>query len=343
VVDKRNAVIWRGVEACFERSATRSIVHVLYVDMRRRLRMRSMMLIATGSVLAVSVLAGASSGQASGMARSIPTASAALSTRELETAIGLFARFNPDLFESNEAFELGGRWLRPAFAPLQENKVVGPTTKLVNGLVSGEARELSAFVTGQDGEGTEISLYAKHEAERLVDGVALVDGGIERQTDVLVRPVPFGFSFYVQFRSASAPERVSLNSGVGCAPGGSELITRLGAGTFAVEGPSGAEVECERYSRARVPAQASPAPWDTVANYRHERRLLELAERRARRGRAEVRGVLSAATARDATGRVVPTDMSWRYDEEPVLRVHFAHGHYRYPIVVRVDLLVEAR
>jgi hypothetical protein len=56
-----------------------------------------------------------------------------------------------------------------------------------------------------------------------------------------------------------------------------------------------------------------------------------------------VRNVLSVAAARDATGRVVPTDMVWRYGEEPVLRVHCAHGHYLYPIVVRVDLLAESR
>jgi hypothetical protein len=103
------------------------------------------------------------------------------------------------------------------------------------------------------------------------------------------------------------------------------------------------EAECEPYSRSRVSAQKSIEPADTSANYRRESRLIGSATRRAKLDDATVLAVVSATSARDANGHVVPTDMAWRYDDEPVLRVYHLTRRYRYPVVVRVDFITKAR
>jgi hypothetical protein len=188
----------------------------------------------------------------------------------------------------------------------------------------------------------DFGLSSNPGAERLIDSVALIRGGIRRQTDVLIRPVPLGFSIYLQFRSEAAPERIEIEDNTVCAVTDPEFIWRLGAGTFAIEELSSVKHECQPYSRGFIPAQAPLAPSNSIANYRHEARLLTLARRFTRKDDATVIAVLSAAIARDATGRAVPTSLAWPF-EGPVLRVHHRHGHYQYPIVARLDFIGVSR
>ncbi len=187
---------------------------------------------------------------------------------------------------------------------------------------------------------TETSLADARNTERLIDSTALVEGSVQPQTDVLIRPLPLGFSFYLQFRSPAAPERVVITNNFECPSLGSEVIKRLSAGTFAIEGLSTENDECEPYSRAPLSANAPPPSYDTIANYRHEQRLLAGAGRIARAEHTTLLAVIDVSSARDAAGRSVPTDFAWRYPEEPVLRVHHVAGD-RYPIVARIDFIVE--
>jgi hypothetical protein len=290
-------------------------------------------------------------GQTEAVTQSRKPATTARSARELDDAIGLFERFNPDLLEPNQPTTVGGRRIEPAFSPLRfshEGSISDYFTHITGGLVSGEMNELQMSLN-VEGYTPDFSLPANFESsladarntERLINATALVEGAIQRQTDVLIRPVPLGFSFYLQFRSRAAPERVTISANVLCAPTGSEVIKRLGAGAFAVEGLSNFDGECAPYSRAHIPPQTAVAPTNSRANYQHEMRLLKVAQRSARENHASAIVVLSATTARDAARRAVPTDLAWRYQEEPVLRVHLAHGAYRYPIVARLDLVAE--
>ncbi len=287
-------------------------------------------------------------------AAAAPLATASVARGELDRAIALFAHFNPQLLWRNRPARLAGRFLAPGFSPLVfrgEPSFRELSTHLTGTLVSGELGELEMYLADETGTTTfgvphhlALSSPGAYDLEALVNSVAFVEGGVEPHTDVLVRPTPLGFSVYVQFRSANAPERFSIHDKVFCAPGGSELIRRVRPGTFSLELLLGeTEAECEPYSRAPVAPVAPIEPSDTVASYAHERRLITLARARARRDDASVLALVSASPARDALGRLVPTEMAWRDEEEPVLRVHLRAGHYRYPVLARVDFFSGAR
>jgi hypothetical protein len=300
------------------------------------------------------VIAG-SYGQAKAVARSGITGAAARSARELDTAVSLFARFHPELLERSHAAKVGSRRISPAFTPLRfshEGVISDLVTHMTDTLVPGEMNELQMYLSTPTSETASLSLPAHfassgadaYNVERLISSTAFIEGGVRRQTDVLVRPTALGFSAYIQFRSRSAAERVPLQSGVFCAPQGFELIRRLRPGVFIIEQLiREREAECESYSRSRVPTQRSIEPADTSANYRRESRLIGSATRRAKLDDATMLAVVSAISARDANGHVVPTDMAWRYDDEPVLRVHHLARRYRYPVVMRIDFITKAR
>jgi len=275
-------------------------------------------------------------------------AAASVARLGLDQAIALFARFDPQLLTPNRSARLAGRELAPAFSPLRfsgEPSFQALSTHLTGTLVGGELEELDMFLANETGTTTfevphhvALSGPSAFDLETLVNSVAFIEGEVEPHTDVLVRPIPLGFSVYVEFRSAAARERFSIEDKVSCAPGGFELIRRVRPGTFSVEELQGErEAECEPYSRSPVASAAQIEPSDTAANYAHERRLIALASGRAHRDDASVLAIVSASPARDATGRLVPTEMAWRYEEEPVLRVHLRAGHYRYPVLARVD------
>lgn len=279
------------------------------------------------------------------------SAAAARSPRELDTALALFERFNPALLRANRPATVGGRRIQPRLTPLRFDREDGSgdfVTHLAGGLAWGEINELQLSLETDWAFPPELRLPALNETslaeargtERLIDSTALVEGGVQRATDALVRPLPLGLSLYLQFRSPAAPERVVLSNKFQCPPLNSEVVRRLGPGTFAIEGLSRENVECEPYSRALLPVHAPPPPSDTVANYRHERRLLAAALRRARADHATLLAVVNASSARDAAGHPVPTDFAWRRLEEPVLRVHHERGE-RYPVLARVDFIVE--
>jgi hypothetical protein len=283
-----------------------------------------------------------------------PIGAASVSRRDLDSAIVLFARFNPQLLEPNRRTRLAGRQVAPSFSPLVfsgEPSIQELGTHLIGTLAGGELGELDMFL--EDGAGTTTFQVPHHDAlsdssaydlEALVNSVAFIEGAVEPHTDVLVRPIPLGFSVYVQFRSVSTPERFSIEDKVFCAPSGFELIRRVRPGTFSLEEVLGErEAECEPYSRSLVAPVERIEPSDTAANYAHERRLIMLARKQARRDHASLLDVVSASPARDATGRLVPTEMAWRYEETPVLRVHLRAGHYRYPVLARVDFFVGDR
>jgi hypothetical protein len=255
----------------------------------------------------------------------------------------------PALLAGNQSAYLAGRELAPAFSPLTFTGEAGfryLATHLTDTLVSGELNDLDMYLATVTATTTfevphhvPLSGPDAYDVERLVNSVAFIEGGVEHDMDVLVRPVPFGFSVYVQFRSSNAPEQFKVEDKVECAPQGSELIQRLRPGTFSVEElPGETEDECEAYSRAPVPA-SKIQPQDTAANYAHERRLITLAKQSARRDHASVLAVVSASATRDRTGRVIPTEMAWRDEEEPVLRVHLRDGHYHYPVLAHIDFL----
>jgi hypothetical protein len=284
----------------------------------------------------------------------IPRARAAVSSRELDNATALFERFHPALLASNQPAYISGRTLSPAFSPFTFAGVPGfryLATHLIGTLVSGELNELDMYLATVTATTTfEVPHHASlsgsnaYKIERLVNSVAFIEGGVEPDMDVLVRPVPFGFSVYVQFRSSSAPEQFKIEDKVECSPQGSELIRRLQAGMFSVEElPGETEDECEPYSRARVSPTSEIQPQNTAANYAQERHLIGIAQRRAQHDRASVLTVVSASAARDRTGRIVPTEMAWRREEEPVLRVHLHDGHYHYPVLARIDFLTADR
>lgn len=287
-------------------------------------------------------------------ARSGQLASASVSASELDRAIALFARFNPQLLTLNRPARLAGRLVTPRFSPLVfdgERSYPELSTHLASSLVFGELEELDMYLADETDTTTlevphqrALSGPGANDLETLVNSVAFVEGGVEPSTDVLVRPTPLGFSVYVQFRSANAPERFAIHDKVMCAPEGSELIRRVRPGTFSIELENAeTEAECEPYSRAPVAPVAPVEPSDTAANYAHERRLIALAKRRARRDDASVLALVSASPARDARGRLVPTEMAWRDEEDPVLRVHLGAGHYSYPVLARVDFFSGAR
>jgi hypothetical protein len=308
----------------------------------------------TALVLAASViepvLPGDMMEQASAATRPRVVMAATFSSRELDTAVGLFERFYPDLLEPSRPTVVGGRQIDPRFSPLRFTYVdsIGDSvTHLIDGLVSGETDEMQMILDTHEYtpifSTPEIFVTSNAQArdgEGLFNsGSALIAGHIQRQTDALVRAEPFGVSVYLLFRSPSAPEQITFSTS-GCPPLGFEMVKRLGAGTFAVEGLS-SEDECEPFSKARIPAQAPLPPADTGANYLHEKRLLALAHRVARKDDADLISVVSAAGADDALGHPVPTDFAWRDPEAPVLRVHFKRFHCRYPLVARVDFVTD--
>ncbi len=296
------------------------------------------------AALILAVFASASSGGAE------PVGTTSVSRSDLDSAIALFARFSPQLLEPNRPALLAGHEVSPRFSPLRfrgEHSIQILGTHLVGTFAGGELEELDIFL--EDGVGTTTFQVPHREAlsgpsayhlETLVNSVAFIEGAVQPRTDVLVRPVPLGFSLYVQFRSASAPERLKIEDKVMCPSGGSEVIRRVSPGTYSLDQVPDENqlIECEPYSHSLVAPTESIEPTDTTANYAYERRLIALAQQQALRDHVSLLDLVNATPARDAAGHVVPTEMSWR--DEPVLRVHLRAGHYRYPVVARVDFLV---
>lgn len=315
---------------------------VSYGCQPRRVRTGLCAVVVAGLMLAV--FASPSSGGAE------PVGTTSVSLSDLDSAIALFARFNPQLLEPNRPALLAGHEVSPRFSPLRfrgERSIQALGTYLVGTLAGGELEELDIFL--EDGVGTTtfevphrdaLSGPGAYDLETLVNSVAFIEGAVQPHTDVLVRPVPLGFSLYVQFRSASAPERFQITDKIMCPPGGSEVIRRVRPGTYSLDQVpnESQQIECEPYSHSLVAPVEQIETTDTAANYAHERRLIVLANHQASRDHVSMLDLVSASPARDATGRVVPTEMSWR--DEPVLRVHLRAGHYQYPVVARMDFLV---
>ncbi|HEY2570638.1 MAG TPA: hypothetical protein VGI27_04150, partial [Solirubrobacteraceae bacterium] len=163
--------------------------------------------------------------------------------------------------------------VQPAFAPLRYvRSEEASLTHLTGSLVKGEFDGMSFALFDAHGDTPDFSLPSEEGAKTLIGSAALVVAAVQRQTDAIFRPTPLGVSVYFQFRSAAAPERLQLGSNIECAPSGFELIKRIGAGTFVVEGRSdfGAE-ECEPYSHERIPPRGDAAPVDMRARTRSDR------------------------------------------------------------------------
>jgi hypothetical protein len=295
-------------------------------------------------VLALGVAAAGADGSKGGRASRHARALASNRHSELAAAVGLLRRFNPALLQPNRAVSIHGRSVRPAFTALRYDadrvaSISHLTGSLVRGEVSGDDL---AFYLARSAP-PDFALPSTGGAKALIGDAALVGASIQRQTDALLRPTPLGISAYFQIRSAGAPERIVLESNISCAPIGFEVIERTAKATFAVEGPTEyGGAECEQFSRERVPQRSAVAASDTAASYREELRVIATARRAAAKHHAGVIAVVRAAPAHDAAGRVVPTDVSWRF-EGPVLRVHHRMSGVRYPVIARIDFLTVPR
>ncbi len=49
--------------------------------------------------------------------------------------------------------------------------------------------------------------------------------------------------------------------------------------------------------------------------------------------------MIRAYPAHDGAGHEVLTEMSWREDGRPVIRVHFDARRHRFPVLLRFDML----
>jgi hypothetical protein len=177
-------------------------------------------------------------------------------------------------------------------------------------------------------------------------GAAFVVAGVQRDTDVLIRALPFGVSVYVLFSSPHAPERITFDNNLSCPTSGFQLDRRLEPGTFSYEEETGEhgneEDECELYSHAPVAPVRPPSPTNTAAALQAESSLFALADRQARRDQAIAALVIRAYPAHDAAGHQVPTEMAWRAEGEqpgPVIRAHLGARRVRFPVLMRFDML----
>jgi len=278
----------------------------------------------------------------------------------LGPAIARFRALDSRLFAPDRAARTGGRILQPALRPVHFDHAEG-TAHLHTALAGGRARmEVDLFAETFDALYVSSpyfevqyglpSFLAEH-SRRLASvagssGAAVVVAEAQPQTDLLLRALPYGISVYALFQSPRAPERLHLGAGMECAPDGFELFRRPTPAFFSWEREltnDNEEAECEPYSHAPVAARRAPGPSQTGRAYASERAMLHTAAAHARRDRAEAMLLLRPYTAHDAAGRPVPTEMAWREVGEgvgPVIRVHLVAGRYRFPVLMRFDLVV---
>lgn len=285
----------------------------------------------------------------------MPARAGATARQSLQAAITRFAAFDKALFASDQPARAAGRPLRPTLRTPHFGRAEG-VASLSTALVGGRSRlDIDLFSESrgllisapawETGFSLESALAARSQGLRAVAGAvggALVVAEAQRKTDYLLRALPYGVSVYVLFQSARALERISFETGLECAPEGFELFRRLGPGTFSWETEltnNNEEAECEPYSHSLVAPGAPPRPTDIAGAYRGERALLASAKLRARRDRARPEIVFRAYTAHDATGRPVLTEMAWREEGSPVIRVHLVSGRFRFPVVLRFDVI----
>ena len=290
-------------------------------------------------------------------------ASSVGSLDDLGEAIRRFAQADPLLLAPNTVGRSGGRWIRPALrTPRYGHEELG--SNVTTNLLGAPSRmEVELFnlphdlnIAPPDAAGApSISLPSElaGRSSRLQAvagsiGAAFVVAGVQQDTDMLIRALPFGVSVYVLFSSPYAPERITFDSNIGCAEGGAQLDRRLLPGTFSYEEELGErgdeEDECELYSHTPVARISPPSPTDTTAAYRAERSLFKLAGRQAHRDQATASLVIRAYPAHDAAGHGVPTEMAWRAEGEqpgPVIRVHLEAAHPRFPVLMRFDVVAQ--
>ncbi len=290
-------------------------------------------------------------------------ASSVGSLDDLGEAIRRFAQADPLLLAPNTVGRSGGRWIRPALrTPRYGHEELGSNvTTNLSGAPSRMHIELSNSSQAlewlaPDAPGTpNVSLPselagASSDMQTVAGslGAAFVIAGVQRDTDMLIRALPFGVSVYVLFSSPYAPERITFDTNLGCADGGFQLDRRLVPGTFSYEEELGEhgdeEDECELYSHAPVASISPPSPTDTTAAYRAESRMFALADRQAHRDRAIASVVIRAYGAHDAAGHEIATEMAWRAEGEqpgPVIRVHLEAAHPRFPVLMRFDVVAQ--
>jgi hypothetical protein len=293
--------------------------------------------------------------------RALPASASALD--HLGEAIRRFAQANPRLFAPDAVGRSGGRWIHPALrAPRYGHDEFGPSVS--TSLFGAPARmEVELFNSAQDlqvvppdaagspGISLPSELAAASSSLQGVAGAAeaaFVVAGVQRDTDMLIRALPFGVSVYVLFSSAAAPERVTFDTNLGCPTAGFQLDRRLEPGTFSYEEETGEhgdeEDECELYSHTPVAPIRPPSPTNTTAAYRAESSLFVRADKQAQRDQAIAAFVIRAYPARDAAGREILTEMAWRAEGEqlgPVIRVHLEAGHVRFPVLMRFDVVAQ--
>jgi hypothetical protein len=291
----------------------------------------------------------------------LPSSASALDY--LGDAIGRLARADPVLFAPDAVGRSGGRSIHPALrVPRYGHDKFGPSVS--TSLLGAPSRmEVELFNSRQDLQVTppnapgspDISLPSElaERSSSLQDvagsaGAAFVVAGVQRDTDMLFRALPFGVSVYVLFSSAHAPERITFETNLSCPTTGFQLDRRLEPGTFSYEEETGEngdeEDECELYSHTPVAPIRPPAPTNTTAAYRAESSLFALADRQAQRDQAIAALVIRAYPAHDAAGHNVPTEMAWRAEGEqagPVIRVHLKARHARFPVLMRFDVVAQ--
>jgi hypothetical protein len=290
-------------------------------------------------------------------ARALPTRPLALSASAgvgLGPAIARFARVDPSLFAPDPPARSGGRWIHPAlraprygheeFGPDVSTHLLGVPSRMEVALYN-SPHNLQVFVPTGEADITLPSELASN-ASRLQGiagraGAAFVVAGVQRDTDALIRALPFGVSVYLLFSSPHAPEPITLEANMNCPSVGFQLYRRLEPGTFSYEEEltNDEEDECEPYSRAPVAPIHPPSPTNTSAAYRAEGSLLATADRQAHRDQAIAALVMRAYPAHDAAGHEVPTEMAWRFGEMAVIRVHLGARHVRFPVLMRLDVI----
>lgn len=290
-----------------------------------------------------------------------PPASGASAGRVLSTAIARFASADPSLFAPDGSARSGGQWIRPTlraadyghdeYGPSVSTSLFGAPSRMEVELFN-EEHNLQVSVPGESRLSTGSAVFSlpsdlASNASRLQGiagnaGAAFVVAGVQRDTDLLIRALPFGVGVYVLFSSADAPERIWLETYTACPPTGFELYRRLAPGSFSFEEQltsEDEEDECEPYSHAPVATIRPPSPTNTAAALQSERSLLGIADRQAHRDRSIAALVVRAYQARGDDGHVVPTEMAWRGDEGPVIRVHLGARGTRFPVLMRFDVI----
>jgi hypothetical protein len=258
-----------------------------------------------------------------------PIASVASSQDGFVAAIARFTRIDPRLFVTNTMGRSGGRWIHPALrtAHFRHDEIGPEVSTSLFGVPS--RMEVLLFNNVQDLQVTTDSADVSMPSELASTasslrgiagsvGSAFVVAGIQRDTDVLFRALPFGVSIYVLFGSARAPERIEFQTNALCPTTGFQLFRRLEPGTFSYEQETGEqgdeEDECEPFSHTPVAEIRPPSPTDTRAAYRAESQLLATADRQAHRDQSIVMFAIRGYPAHDAAGREVLTEVARQHE-----------------------------